>query len=296
MTERGSVVIFDEAVDVLGAAILQWAGVPLTSDAERGRRARQLAAMVDGFATPGRPYIDAVRARIATDRWARGLIRGVRDGSLSARPETALAVIAHHRDGNNQTLPVRVAAVELLNVLRPTVAVAWFMTFAAVALAEHPQWRQRIAQGDPAGCAAFAQEVRRRYPFVPVLAARARYDQDVLGVAVSRNGYVVLDVHGTTHDPAHWPDPDRFEPSRFLTADIDADSLVPQGGGDVATGHRCPGEQVVLDTLGVAIGKLAAVPFTINPQDLNYSLTRMPTRPRSGVVLTLSRTAAASVK
>jgi hypothetical protein len=82
MTERGSVVIFDEAVDVLGAAILQWAGVPLTSDAERGRRARQLAAMVDGFATPGRPYIDAVRARIATDRWARGLIRGVRDGSL----------------------------------------------------------------------------------------------------------------------------------------------------------------------------------------------------------------------
>ena len=60
----------------------------------------------------------------------------------------ALGAIASHRDLGGQPLPLRIASVELLNVLRPTVAVAVFITFAAHALHLHPEWRARFRAGD----------------------------------------------------------------------------------------------------------------------------------------------------
>jgi fatty-acid peroxygenase len=285
--------LFDEAVQVLGAAVLPWAGIPVTS-AELPHRAQQLADIVDGFGTPGRPFARAALARAQLGRWAAGLVRQTRLGQIHPAPGTALHAVATTRDLRGRPLPARVAGVALLNFVRPTVAAAWYVAFAGLALHEHPEWRHRLA--DPGsepdlGAAervvvAFAQEVRRRYPFVPVLAAVAREDQDVLGVPVPRGGLVVLDVHGTDHDPAHWPDPDRFDPDRFLTGPIDPDTLVPQGGGDVATGHRCPGEDVVLTMIAVAARTLTRLDYTLPPQDLDIDLSRVPTRPRSGVLLT----------
>jgi fatty-acid peroxygenase len=281
---RGRVVLFDEAVHVLTASVLPWAGVPVTPD-ELPRVARRLAAVLDGFATPGRPYLRAVLARRQVGRWAGQLVRRVRRGELHPPPGSALHAAAALRHVDGRPVPERTAAVALLNVVRPTVAVAWFVAFTGKALHEHPQWRDRIADGDEAALAAFVQEVRRLYPFVPVLAARTRTAQDVLGVALPRGGLVVLDVHGTDHDPAHWPDPDRFDPDRFLQGPVDPDALVPQGGGDLATGHRCPGEAVTLTMLAVAARVLARTPHTLPPQELDHDLSRVPTLPQSGVVL-----------
>jgi fatty-acid peroxygenase len=281
---RDHVVLFDEAVRVLAASVLPWAGVPVEGD-ELGRRATQLATVLDGFATPGPSYVRAVRARLQVDRWARDLIRRTRRGELRPPEGSALHAAAQARNGKDRLLREPVAATTLLNVVRPTIAVAWFVAFAGRALHEHPEWCTRIADGDQEALSAFAQEVRRLYPFVPVLAARARRRQDVLGVDVPRGGLVVLDVHGTDHEPAHWPDPDRFDPGRFRSGPVDPDTLVPQGGGDVALGHRCPGEGVTLRMLEVAVRALACASFTVPAQDLGYDLSRVPTRPRSGVLL-----------
>ena len=60
---------------------------------------------------------------------------------------------------------------------------------------------------------------------------------------------VLLDVFGTLHDPAIWPDPERFDPDRFSGVEPDAYTLIPQGGGDVATGHRCPGERHAIELI-----------------------------------------------
>jgi fatty-acid peroxygenase len=281
---RSEVVLFDEAVQVLAASVLPWAGIPVTA-AELPRRARQLATVLQGFATPGPAYLRAVLARVQVGRWAGQLISRTRGGQIDPPPGTALHMAAAARDTGGSLLPVRAAATELLNVVRPTVAVAWFIAFVGKALRENPRWRERIAAGDRAALDAFVQETRRLYPFVPVLAARARTGQDVLGVPVPRGGLVVLDVHGTNHDPQQWADPDRFDPDRFLHGPVDPDKLVPQGGGDVDTGHRCPGEGVTLTMMAVAARALAAAPFTFPPQDLGYDLTRIPTLPRSRVVL-----------
>lgn len=78
-----------------------------------------------------------------------------------------------------------------------------------------------------------------------------------------------------------------YDPDRFLRGDVDGDALVPQGGGDLATGHRCPGERVTLTMLATAVRVLARLPHTLPPQDLTYDLTRVPTLPHSGVVIEL---------
>ncbi len=255
--------LFELAVQVQAAAALGWAGVTV-SDAERRRRARQFADVVDGFATPVRPYLRAVLGRWRTDRFVRRQIRNARRHPADP-PITPVQRVAAFTDSRGRRLPVTVAGTELHNLVRPTIAVAWFIPAAGAALAARPQWRERIAAGDRPAARAFAQEVRRLSPFVPVLVARARTRQDVLGLRVPRGGLVVLDVHGTTHDPHVWTHPDSFDPERLLHGVPEPDALIPQGGGSVESGHRCPGEEVVLGTLEVAIVALARRPELLPP-------------------------------
>ena len=68
--------------------------------------------------------------------------------------------------------------------------------------------------------------------------------------------------------------------------DIGESELVPQGGGDPRTGHRCPGEQITVALLAALAPRLARLPADIPAdQDLSISLRRIPARPASGVVL-----------
>jgi fatty-acid peroxygenase len=61
--------------------------------------------------------------------------------------------------------------------------------------------------------------------------------------------------------------------------------LVPQGGGDPRTGHRCPGEKITIALLAALVVRLAELDYDVPEQDLGISLRRIPARPRSGFVL-----------
>jgi fatty-acid peroxygenase len=266
---RGSIKIFDELAEIYGSAMLSWAGIAV-SRREARRISRRLAWIVDGFGFAPGAYARAWACRRWANTWARGLIDDVRSGELIAPAGSALAVLAA------TSLPARVAGVELLNLLRPTVAVAWLGTFAAHALAQHPQWRPLL--DEQARCTAFAHEVRRRYPFVPALAGRIRRPAEVLGQRVQRGQLLVLDVNGTDHHPNHWPDPMEFRPERFAGVDPDPFGFVPQGGGDPYTGHRCPGEPLTVRLLAATVGVLAQVPY--EAESSTYRPDRIPTMPR----------------
>ncbi|MFP3670857.1 cytochrome P450, partial [Priestia sp. SIMBA_032] len=77
---------------------------------------------------------------------------------------SALDVVSAYTEPDSRgamaTLPPQVAAVELLNLLRPTVAVGRYLTFAALALHRHPGWRDDLAAGNDVAAHWFAQEVR----------------------------------------------------------------------------------------------------------------------------------------
>jgi fatty-acid peroxygenase len=285
--QRKEIVLFDEVEMVLTSAICAWAGVPL-APAELPRRARDLVAMVDSFGGVGPRLWQGKLARTRAERWIEDIIERVRSGQLQAGPQTALYVLANHRELDGRPLDARLAAIELLNILRPTVAVSWYIAFSALALHQHPQQRAQI-ESDLSGehTDLFMQEVRRFYPFTPYLGARVVQPFEWRGHRFEPGTLVLLDVYGTNHDPALWSDPDVFRPERFRAWDGDAFDFIPQGGGSREHGHRCPGEWITMHNIALALHFLTrGATYQLAPeQDLSFDLSRMPTRPRSGLVL-----------
>ena len=103
-------------------------------------------------------------------------------------------------------------------------------------------------------------------------------------------GWVLLDLYGTNRDPRSWSNPEVFDPERFRDRPVSAYSLVPQGGGDHDTGHRCAGEWLTIEVMRAAVRLLTeAMTYDVPAQDLRVDPHRMPARPRSGVVLTRVR-------
>jgi len=285
------VVLLDEAAQVLTRGVCDWAAVPVT-DEEVPALARDLTTLVDGFATGAPRHWRARRVRQRREAWLAGIVADLRSGARTAPAGSVLDVVSRHRDSEGELLEPRVAAVEVLNVIRPTVAVCWFVAFAAHALHRWPEHRDRLRTGDRAFATAFAHEVRRYYPFAPFIGGRAPQEVEWDGERVPAGAMVLLDLWGTDHDPGLFPEPFAFRPHRFLDAtgdavrEIGAWELVPQGAGDPRTGHRCPGEDITVQLLSMLVVRLAQLHYTLPEQDLTISLRRIPARPASGVVLT----------
>jgi fatty-acid peroxygenase len=276
---RGTIRLYDELAELYGRAAIEWAGIGVDSG-EAGAVTSDLAAMVDSFGLGGTSYLEGFRARARATRWARGIVRGVRHGT---RPAPAGSVVA--RIAGREDLDGTVAGVELLNVLRPTVAVAYFGAYAAQALSHAPEWRSRLASGSTAELRAFEHEVRRCYPFVPLLAGRFLRAHTWQGRRFERRSWIVLDVMGTNLDPERWSGGSTFDAARFLGYEPDPFEYVPHGGGDPARGHRCPGEPLAVGILEETVRVLAGLDFEIADVDDTVSLDRIPSLPPHRVEL-----------
>jgi fatty-acid peroxygenase len=173
----------------------------------------------------------------------------------------------------------------MLNIIRPTAAVSWFVACMGHALHRWPQHRSRLAAGDMAYAVAFAHELRRFYPFAPFVGGVAVKDLTWQGEHIPGGSMVLLDLYGQNHDPDLWPRPYDFDPERFLGREPDPDRLVPQGGSDPRSGHRCPGEDVTVALLATLATRLARLDYQVPDQDLTISLRRVPALPRSRFVM-----------
>jgi fatty-acid peroxygenase len=269
--------LHDASAQALFGAVCRWMGVPL-EPGDTAEKARWMIAMVDGFAPVGWRHVRARRARRRAEDWVEGLVVASRErgGRFSSRWHA----IVDYKDAAGRLLPARVAAVEILNILRPATAISWFIAYAGHALHRWPEHRATLS--DPAFATAFAHEVRRYYPFVPFLGAISLTDQRLDGIATGRGDLVLLDVYGQLHDELWWDSPEAFRPARFRDRLIDPFTLIPQGGGDVRAGHRCPGEDVTVDVLRTIVARLARMRYDVPEQDLRVPLRRIPSHVNSG--------------
>lgn len=266
--------VHDALVVCFGTAVLDWAGVDL-APSEAVQVSREYAAIVDGFGFAGRAYPRAWAARRRTDALMSARIADVRLGRRRVRRGTWMARVCAG------DLADRVAAVELGNVLRPTIAVSWLGAHAAHELARPTadRLRRRVAE-EPELRRSFAQEVRRTAPFVPALVGRVRGKAHLDGLDLRPGDRVLLDVRGIDFSPELYDHPETFLADRFLGREPGRYTFVPQGGGSVL-GHRCPGESMALALLEETVRVLAGLDVGVTTPD-PVDLRRIPTLPRGG--------------
>lgn len=278
------VVLYDEVQEILTRAVCAWAGVPLPEKEVR-RRTAELTALFDSAGATGPRHWWSRLSRKLSDKWVSDIVEQVRAGRLDLPEQSPARVISTWHGPDGQMLSPRIAAVELLNILRPTVAVSVFITFTAHALHQFPACRQKFRAND-GYLECFVQEVRRWYPFFPAVMARVRREFEWKGYRFPRGRRVVLDLYGTNRDPRAWDAPEEFWPERFQGWDGSPFRFIPQGGGDHHRNHRCPGEWITTELMKVACEFLTEqIVFDVPDQDLRIDMSRLPALPKSRFVI-----------
>ena len=279
------VALYPAIQQVLTCAVCRWAGVPLP-DAHVAMRTRQLVALFDETANSLLGHVRSRIARVRLERWLAGFVEDIRSGRHRAPEGSAAAAVANHLGLDGRPLPARIAAVELLNVVRPAIAVSVFIVFAAHALAAHPECREPLRRGMPGYLDGFVQEVRRTYPFFPAVIARVRHDFVWDDYAFPEGRRVLLDLYGTNHDARSWTEPDAFRPERFAGSPVTPFNFVPQGGADARSNHRCPGEGLAIALMRMSVEFLTNhLEYEVPAQSLALDYSRLPAMPRDGFVI-----------
>lgn len=284
-------VLHFEVEEILCKAAFLWCGLPI-NNVDLQARTREYRAMIEGAGAVGPRNWRGLWLRNRSERWARRLIEDIRADAREIPRDAAASIVAHHQDENGKVLPTKIAAIELLNLLRPIVAVARFITFAALALHEHPREREQLQAGrSEEALEFFVQEVRRYYPFFPVLAGIACEDFEWRSQTFRKGLMVVLDLYGTNHDPRIWQDAEAFRPNRFQHWDESPYNFIPQGGGDLRSGHRCPGERITIELIKESVRLLLSMDYVVPAQDLEVDLARLPSIPQSRFIISNVSTA-----
>ncbi|MCF1505996.1 cytochrome P450 [Afifella sp. H1R] len=283
---RDEIVLYDELHELLTRAACAWAGVPLPESQVR-QRTHEITALFDAAGSVGPAHWRARWARKRANRWIENIVGQIRSGQIRPPEGSAASIIAEHRDLNGELLSPHVAAVEVLNVIRPIVAVGVYVTFVAHALHQFPECRRKLEAGDDTSYTEmFVQEVRRFYPFFPAVAALVRGDFEWRGYRFPARRRVILDLYGTNHDARTWDAPEVFQPERFREWDGSPFSLIPQGGGNHDVNHRCPGEWITIGLMKQAADVLARrIRYDVPEQDLQVDYSRLPALPRSRFII-----------
>ncbi|WP_080147073.1 cytochrome P450 [Marinilactibacillus piezotolerans] len=286
---KDSINFYEESQKVLTRAACEWCGIPL-KEKEVDKRTAQLISMIESPVAVSTRHIEGRIGRKKGEKWISGLIAEVREGKLHPAEETALYQMSWHRELDGELLDLKTAAVELLNVVRPSVAIALYFAFTALTLQQHPEEKAKLTGDNPYYLHMFIQEIRRYYPFFPFNGAITRKDFVWNGYQFEKDTLAIFDFYGTNHDPRVWENPEQFKPERFSDwhnspTDQVQYKLLAQGGGSYSAGHRCPGEWNTVRAMEIVTDFLInKIDYTVPEQDVGFSLVNMPTTPKSGMV------------
>ncbi|WP_339181533.1 cytochrome P450 [Oceanobacillus sp. FSL W7-1293] len=276
--------VYQTAKYVLTKSALRWTGVPYKQE-DIPEWADQLSDMFEDAGAVGWSHWQARQSRSKAEERITGLVERVRGNTAEeVRKDSAVYHFAMHRDVNGELLDASVVAVELLNLLRPIVAIAVYIDFVLLAVHDYPEEAEKLKTEEDLH--RFIQEVRRFYPFFPVAPARVKADFTWGEYTFKEGTLTLLDLYGTNHDPVIWEQPNRFQPERFQGWKESPFNFIPQGGGEFDIGHRCAGEWMTMDVLKTTLDFFVNhLSFTFIEQDLDYEMNEIPPVPESGVII-----------
>jgi cytochrome P450 len=188
------------------------------------------------------------------------------DPAFEARSDV-LAVLLRVRDDNGEPIPDRHIANELLTFVgagHETTAnqLAWILE----QLRRHPQVLERLAAEEDVGGSALRQatiyEAQRIRPVIEAsfrrTKARVRLGDWVLPEGIN----VTVNFQLAHESAANFPDPDSFNPDRFLNTNPKPFRWMPFGGGV----NRCPGASFAHMEMDIALRTLLRE-FRFKPTD-----------------------------
>ncbi|MFS0907160.1 cytochrome P450 [Priestia aryabhattai] len=283
--QMDEVTLYEEVQEIMCRTACEWTGVSIKEEKVK-ELTKDLAAMFESPASIGPSHWIGRHARNRVEKWIRELVDAVRNGDMDIPTNTILYKFAQYRDVEGDLLDTNTVAVEVLNILRPIVAIAIFINFIALALYNYPEEKMKLESKDEKYALMFVQEVRRFYPFFPFVAALVKKDFTWNNYKFEEDTLTFLDLYGTNHDPKIWGNPDMFDPNRFLKWEGSPFSFIPQGGGDYFLGHRCAGEWATIEIMKVSLDYLAnRISYELPEQDLSFSMADIPSIPHSKIAI-----------
>lgn len=214
------------------------------------------------------PYSPGGRlARLLTsiDRQLYALIRARRAEDRAGREDILTMLLeARHEDGTPmRDDELRDELMTLLVAGHETTATSLAWTFhrlldAPDALARAVEEVDRVFGGGPIDpervrelvwIDAVAKETLRLNPVVPLVGRRLQKPMRFGGVELPAGVIAVPNIYLTHRNPRAWPDPLRFDPSRFVDAKISPYAFFPFGGGV----RRCIGMAFALYEMQVVL-------------------------------------------
>ncbi|GAB3790439.1 cytochrome P450 [Virgibacillus kimchii] len=291
--QHGELELFDLSNHVLFNSISEWSGINIKKyDSKKLKElAHNQISMISGAVTSPKDHIKGITDRNDSEKWAQELIKEAREHPVSEEENRALYVFANATDLDGELLPVEVAAVELLNIIRPTVALTVWMALMGHALFSEKNVYDKLKADFDNLQDPFIQEMRRYYPFFPMLPAIALRDVEIDGYEIPKDSWVVLDLYGTNHDERTIASPERFDIERYIgrAKDISYEEqykMIAQGGGNFREMHRCAGEWITLHSMRVFSDQLVnKYEFTVPEQDWTIPMNQFPTYPNSKALL-----------
>jgi cytochrome P450 len=255
--------------------------------------------------TPGNLRVR--RAVAGLDRIVYGMIRERRASAHD--PGDMLSMLLATRDADDGSalsdLEVRDQAMTILLAGHETTAAALAWTFYL--LDKHPDVRARVEAeldavlGERDATAAdlaslpftlqALKESMRLYPPVYMLGRKATRDVEVGGVKVAQGGTVLVNISGIHRNPVTFPDPERFDPSRFAPErekQLPTLAHLPFGAGP----RVCIGNQFALMEGHLVLANLARrFRFERTSHEELVGEPLVTLRPRGGVAVKVVRRA-----
>jgi len=155
---------------------------------------------------------------------------------------------ARDPEGGSMLTPREVRDEALMFLLAGHTTTADVLVSTLYLLGRHAHVQERVAaatseSGDGDLVRAAVQEAMRLHPPSYALGRRAGRDTELGGHAVPAGTLVLLVPWATHRDPRFWPDPERFDPLRFIGEhDRPPFAYVPFGGG----GRTCIGRHLAM--------------------------------------------------
>jgi cytochrome P450 len=273
--------LFGEEVDDVVPDLLRL--VPSASDLSLAR-GMQLARLPLGVPTPRNRRFTRVSAELyeIVERILarRGLSNSGTDDDMLSRlhaardPETGQPLSL--QEIRDQVLVFLLAGHE---------TTAGALTFTLHLLGRHPEIQERVANGDADLVRAAVLEGMRLYPPAHTTERRAAVDTEIAGYPVPAGTTVLVSPWVTHRHPDFWPEPERFDPDRFVSEgsaggrDRPRYSYFPFGGGP----RSCIGEHFAMLEATVLLRTLLTR-YRIESLDARLRLTPLITlRPAAPV-------------